>query len=109
MPTREVLSVCYYSKCCEMFRAVEVIQTGGKWWESAVCSAVVESWYKRQYTCLVVKRRTAAVSPATSTIIATVCLVLAQSLCSPRGERELQTESVDYTWSPQRVYLCLHQ
>ena len=70
MPTREVLSVCYYSKCCEMFRAVEVIQTGGKWWESAVCSAVVESWYKRQYTCLVVKRRTAAVSPATSTIIA---------------------------------------
>ena len=43
-----------------MFRAVEVIQTGGKWWESAVCSAVVESWYKRQYTCLVVKRRTAA-------------------------------------------------
>ena len=35
-----------------------------------MCSVVVESWYERQYTCLVVKRRTAAVSPATSTIIA---------------------------------------
>ena len=37
-----------------------------------MCSVVVESWYERQqYTCcLVVKRRTAAGSPATSTIIA---------------------------------------
>ena len=43
-----------------------------RWWSSAVCSAVVESWYERQYTCLVVKRRTAA-APATSTIIVSLC------------------------------------
>ena len=35
---------------------------------------LVESWHEKQYTCLVVKRRTAVASPATSTIIATVCV-----------------------------------
>ena len=54
--------------------AGDVAETGALVGKCSVTSVVVESWYeKQQYTCcLVVKRRTAAGSPATSTIIVSI-------------------------------------
>ena len=64
-----------------------------------MCSVVVESWYERQYTCLVVKRRTAAGSPATSTIIV-----------SPRGAIDGKVQSVCSvvveSWYERQQYTC---
>ena len=52
-----------------------------------MCSVVVESWYEKQYTCLVVKRRTAASSPATGTIIAPMVIRVGH----PRVDHPLYT------------------
>ena len=65
---------------------------------------LVESWHEKQYTCLVVKRRTAVASPATSTIIATVC-VGAGSIESLVGKCRVCSVVVE-SWY-ERQYTCL--